>query len=112
MPAELCSTGEQKALLVGIVLSHARLTAEMSGTAPILLLDEIAAHLDAGRRAALFAILEDLGCQTFMTGTERRAVFEPARAAAQFLTCRPRPAWTGPHDALTSAARPLLCSGR
>ena len=70
MPAELCSTGEQKALLVGIVLSHARLSGEMSGTVPILLLDEIAAHLDAGRRAALFSILDELGCQTFMTGTE------------------------------------------
>ena len=77
MPAELCSTGEQKALLVGIVLSHARLTGEMSGMAPILLLDEIAAHLDAGRRAALFSILEELGCQAFMTGTERGAVFQP-----------------------------------
>src|SRR5690606_14261713 len=60
MPAELCSTGEQKALLVGMVLSHARLTGEVSGLRPILLLDEIAAHLDAGRRAALFSILEEL----------------------------------------------------
>ncbi len=85
MPAELCSTGEQKALLVGIVLSHARLCGEMSGSVPILLLDEIAAHLDAGRRAALFAILQDLGCQTFMTGTEAVAVFEH-RGRAQFLT--------------------------
>lgn len=85
MPAELCSTGEQKALLVGIIVSHARLCGEMSGTVPILLLDEIAAHLDAGRRAALFSILEELGCQAFMTGTEP-ALFSSLRGKAQFLT--------------------------
>jgi DNA replication and repair protein RecF len=85
MPAELCSTGEQKALLVGIVLSHARLSGEMSGGVPILLLDEIAAHLDPGRRAALFSILEDLGCQTFMTGTEA-TLFSSISGRAQFLT--------------------------
>jgi DNA replication and repair protein RecF len=85
MPAELCSTGEQKALLVGIVLSHARLSGEMSGNGPILLLDEIAAHLDAGRRAALFSILDELGCQTFMTGTDA-ALFSSLRGRAQFLT--------------------------
>lgn len=85
MPAELCSTGEQKALMVGIVLSHARLCAEMSGMVPILLLDEIAAHFDAGRRAALFQILEELGCQAFMTGTEP-ALFSSLIGRAQFLT--------------------------
>jgi DNA replication and repair protein RecF len=85
MPAELCSTGEQKALLVGIVLSHARLSGEMSGSVPILLLDEIAAHLDAGRRAALFSILDELGCQTFMTGTEA-SLFSSIKGRAQFLT--------------------------
>jgi len=85
MPAELCSTGEQKALLVGIVLSHARLCSEMSGSVPILLLDEIAAHFDAGRRAALFDILQNLGCQTFMTGTEA-ALFSSLDDRAQFLT--------------------------
>ena len=85
MPAELCSTGEQKALLIGIVLAHARLCGEMSGSVPILLLDEIAAHLDAGRRAALFSILDELGCQTFMTGTEA-ALFESLNGRAQFLT--------------------------
>jgi DNA replication and repair protein RecF len=84
MPAELCSTGEQKALLVGLVLSHARLTGEASGMAPILLLDEIAAHFDHRRRAALFDILEDLGCQVFMTGTER-ALFSAIDGRAQFL---------------------------
>jgi len=85
MPAELCSTGEQKALLVGIVLSHARLTGEMSGMTPILLLDEIAAHLDSGRRAALFSILEELNCQAFMTGTDA-ALFSSLGGRAQFLT--------------------------
>ena len=85
MPAELCSTGEQKALLVGIVLSHARLTGEMSGLTPILLLDEIAAHLDAGRRTALFSILEELNCQAFMTGTDA-ALFSSLEGRAQFLT--------------------------
>ena len=85
MPAELCSTGEQKALLIGIVLSHARLTGELSGMAPVLLLDEIAAHLDPGRRAALFAILRELNCQTFMTGTEP-APFSGLVGHAQFLT--------------------------
>ncbi|WP_027161753.1 DNA replication/repair protein RecF [Mesorhizobium sp. WSM1293] len=85
MPAELCSTGEQKALLVGIVLSHARLTGEMSGMTPILLLDEIAAHLDSGRRAALFSILEELNCQAFMTGTDA-ALFSSLQGRAQFLT--------------------------
>ncbi|KQZ12790.1 recombinase RecF [Mesorhizobium sp. Root554] len=85
MPAELCSTGEQKALLVGIVLSHARLTGEMSGLPPILLLDEIAAHLDAGRRAALFAILEELNCQAFMTGTDA-ALFSSLAGRALFLS--------------------------
>ena len=85
MSAELCSTGEQKALLVGIVLSHARLTGEMSSMTPILLLDEIAAHLDAGRRAALFSILEELNCQAFMTGTDA-ALFSSLEGRAQFLT--------------------------
>ncbi|MDN5928624.1 MAG: DNA replication/repair protein RecF [Hyphomicrobiales bacterium] len=85
MPAALCSTGEQKALLVGIVLAHARLTGEMAGMTPILLLDEIAAHFDQHRRAALFDILEDLGCQVFMTGTEP-ALFSALKGKAQFLT--------------------------
>jgi DNA replication and repair protein RecF len=85
MPAELCSTGEQKALLIGLILSHARLTAEMTGTAPVLLLDEVAAHLDPGRRAALFSILDGLNCQAFMTGTEP-SLFSSLARRAQFLT--------------------------
>jgi DNA replication and repair protein RecF len=70
MPAALSSTGEQKALLIGLILAHAGLTAEMSGMVPILLLDEVAAHLDPERRAALFARLAALGGQAFMTGTD------------------------------------------
>ncbi|MEQ1954070.1 DNA replication/repair protein RecF [Mesorhizobium sp. CN2-181] len=85
MAAEYCSTGEQKALLVGIVLSHARLTGEISGQVPLVLLDEIAAHLDSRRRAALFSIIEDIGCQAFMTGTEATLFFSLA-GKAQFLT--------------------------
>lgn len=85
MQAEQCSTGEQKALLTGLVLSHARLVAELTGAAPILLLDEIAAHLDAGRRSALFAILEELNCQAFMTGTDA-ALFSALEGRAQFFT--------------------------
>lgn len=84
MPAQYCSTGEQKALLVGMTLSHARLTADVSGLTPILLLDEIAAHLDPGRRAALFGILGDLGYQTLMTGTDA-ALFSSIAGSAQFL---------------------------
>lgn len=74
MPARLCSTGEQKALLLGLVLSHAELTAErQGGRAPILLLDEVTAHLDAARRAALFQEILTIGTQAFMTGTDREA---------------------------------------
>lgn len=85
MAAEFCSTGEQKALLVGMTLAHARLTAEVSGMTPILLLDEIAAHLDEGRRAALFSILVESGGQTLMTGTDA-ALFSSIADSAQFLT--------------------------
>lgn len=67
--AALASTGEQKALLLGIVLAHADLVAARTGAAPLLLLDEVAAHLDPGRRAALFARLAGRG-QVWMTGTE------------------------------------------
>lgn len=70
VPAALSSTGEQKALLIGIILAHADLVAETSGMSPVLLLDEVAAHLDPARRAALFERLTALGCQTFMSGTD------------------------------------------
>lgn len=69
-PADRCSTGEQKALLLAIVLAHADLVAEDRGARPILLLDEVAAHLDPLRRTALFQRLADAGGQSWMTGTE------------------------------------------
>ncbi len=70
MAAALCSTGEQKALLIGLVLAQADLVGRLTGRTPIILLDEVAAHLDRHRRAGLFAELDRLGCQAFMTGTE------------------------------------------
>jgi len=69
VPAALASTGEQKALLVGLILAHAGLVADRAGRAPVLLLDEVAAHLDPGRRAALFERLAGRG-QVWVTGTE------------------------------------------
>jgi DNA replication and repair protein RecF len=68
--AALCSTGEQKALLLSILLAHAALVGERTGHAPVLLLDEVAAHLDPSRRTALFDRLAATGSQTWMTGTE------------------------------------------
>jgi DNA replication and repair protein RecF len=70
LPAEACSTGEQKALLVGLILAHARLVAAMSGIPPLVLLDEVAAHLDPRRRAGLFEALDTLGGQVWMTGAD------------------------------------------
>ena len=69
VPAAECSTGEQKALLVSLILANARALARDFGAAPIVLLDEVAAHLDAGRRAALYDEICALGAQAFMTGT-------------------------------------------
>ncbi|MBW4981466.1 DNA replication/repair protein RecF [Mameliella sp. CS4] len=69
VPASDCSTGEQKALLISLILSNARALAQDFGSAPILLLDEVAAHLDAGRRAALYDEICGLGAQAWMTGT-------------------------------------------
>ncbi len=71
MPAALCSTGEQKALLIGITLASARITATAFGAAPILLLDEVVAHLDKTRRASLYDELAALGSQVWLTGTDR-----------------------------------------
>ena len=70
MPAAKASTGEQKALLLGIVLGHAAIVAAAAGKSPILLLDEVAAHLDPSRRAALYRRLDGLDAQCFMTGTD------------------------------------------
>ena len=80
-----CSTGEQKALLVALVLATARMRANEQGTAPLLLLDEIAAHLDARRLAALFDEITRLGAQVWMTGTDD-ALFRPLAGRAQFFT--------------------------
>jgi DNA replication and repair protein RecF len=84
MPAKVCSTGEQKALLIGLVLAHCDLVGQRrEGAAPILLLDEIAAHLDPVRRAALFEEIVALGSQTWMSGTDREA-FAALGDRAQF----------------------------
>jgi DNA replication and repair protein RecF len=69
VPAAECSTGEQKALLVSLILANARALARDFGAPPVLLLDEVAAHLDADRRAALYDEICGLGAQAFMTGT-------------------------------------------
>lgn len=96
MPAKLCSTGEQKALLVGLVLAHAELIKRRRGeTAPILLLDEIAAHLDPIRRAALFEELIALGSQTWMTGTDPEAFAALGRRARLHRVEDGLVAWVG-----------------
>jgi len=82
------STGEQKALLVGLVLAHARLVADMSGIAPLVLLDEIAAHFDSRRRLALYDSLEGLGGQVWMTGADP-AAFADLAGRAQILKVTP-----------------------
>lgn len=84
MPAELCSTGEQKALLVRVVLAAAVLEARERGRMPLLLLDEIGAHLDAGRRAALFDILCAMGAQAWMSGTDDQ-IFDALGDRGQFF---------------------------
>ncbi|WP_299476729.1 DNA replication/repair protein RecF [uncultured Roseibium sp.] len=84
MPAAQSSTGEQKALLIGLILAHAELTAKVSGMTPVLLLDEVAAHLDPNRRAALFSKLDSLGGQVFMTGTDE-ALFDALPPAAEII---------------------------
>jgi DNA replication and repair protein RecF len=84
LPAAEGSTGQQKALLVSIALAHARLVALLRGSAPLLLLDEIAAHLDAERRIALFDEVLALGVQSWMTGTDAE-LFAPLVGRAQLL---------------------------
>jgi DNA replication and repair protein RecF len=85
IPAADASTGEQKALLIGLVLAHASLLAEMTGFAPVLLLDEVVAHLDPDRRLALYAALARLGAQVFMTGADPAAFAEVAPQADVFI---------------------------
>jgi DNA replication and repair protein RecF len=82
--ARHASTGEQKALLIGLVLAHANLVAEMTAVAPIVLLDEVIAHLDPVRRAALFDALTRLGAQVWMTGADA-AAFADIATRAQFF---------------------------
>lgn len=83
-PASRSSTGEQKALLLGIILAHAELVADRTGSPPLLLLDEVAAHLDARRRGALFERLAGTGAQVWMTGTEAK-LFADAQAATRLV---------------------------
>jgi len=82
VPAAQCSTGEQKALLISVILANARALAEDLGAPPILLLDEVAAHLDAARRAALYDEICALGAQAFLTGTGAE-LFDTLGARAQ-----------------------------
>ncbi len=96
-PADLCSTGEQKALLIAILLAHSRLLTLERGAAPLLLLDEVAAHLDPLRRGALYREILALGSQAWMTGTDASA-FADLGDAAQFFEVR---------DAAVTASPPL-----
>ena len=84
IPAADASTGEQKALLIGLVLAHAGLIAEMTGSSPLLLLDEVVAHLDPARRSALYDALELLGAQVWMTGADPLAFADIAGRAEVF----------------------------
>ncbi len=84
LPARQCSTGEQKALLISLVLADARIGAAQTGVAPVLLLDEIVAHLDEARREALFDQVLEMGVQAWLTGTDKD-VFAPLGSKALFF---------------------------
>jgi len=84
MRADLCSTGEQKALLVALVLANAKLQTALKGQAPLMLMDEVAAHLDMDRRKALFEALASLGSQCWLTGTDK-SLFEGLSDKAEFF---------------------------
>lgn len=84
VPAADCSTGEQKALLISLILANARALSQIFGAPPLLLLDEVAAHLDKDRRAALYDEICALGAQAWMTGTER-GLFDALGERAQYL---------------------------
>jgi len=100
-PAASASTGEQKALLIGLALAHARLVAQVSGIAPIALFDEIAAHFDPRRRSALFEAIERLGGQAFLTGADP-LVFAELEGRAQAFEVS---AQTGVRPSLSGVAR-------
>ena len=85
MPAALASTGEQKAMLTGLILGHARIIGTLCGLKAVVLLDEIGAHFDENRRAALFDILDEMGVQAIMTGTEPSLFEALGPRAAHFL---------------------------
>ncbi|GHA46897.1 DNA replication and repair protein RecF [Amylibacter ulvae] len=97
VPAAQCSTGEQKALLVSLILSNARALAQDFGAAPIILLDEVGAHLDADRRAALYDEICALGAQAWMTGTGAE-LFDSLGNRAKYLMV---------DDGATSAIHPM-----
>ena len=84
IPAADCSTGEQKALLIRLVLAHSQLIKEMTGAAPIMLLDEVVAHLDPKRRAALYDALSAIGAQVWMTGADPAAFGDIVSRAQSF----------------------------
>jgi DNA replication and repair protein RecF len=84
LPAREASTGEQKALLIALVLAHAALVADMTGTAPVMLLDEVVAHLDPARRVALFDALDGIGAQVWMTGADPATFADVAQRADLF----------------------------
>jgi DNA replication and repair protein RecF len=86
-PAAHCSSGEQKALLIGLILAKAELIKELEGAPPLILLDEIAAHLDEARREALFAEISSLGAQAWMTGTDRD-LFAAIASQAKIISVR------------------------
>ena len=84
VPARLCSTGEQKALLISLILAHARAISAAFGAPPVILLDEVAAHLDQDRRAALFDELCALNAQSWLTGTDAN-LFQSLGTRAQYF---------------------------
>lgn len=90
MPAEYCSTGEQKALLLSLMLATARAKSRWQGAVPLLLLDEVVAHLDEYRRAELAEEIKTLGVQAWMTGTDA-ALFKDFMEFAQFIQLKPLP---------------------
>jgi DNA replication and repair protein RecF len=108
MPAKMCSTGEQKSLLVGLALAQARLVKEVAGgIAPLILLDEIAAHLDEDRRAALFASIASLNAQVWMTGTDS-AMFVPLRDATEVQFFRVSEGAFTPMNGVESGSNPHM----